>query len=122
MIDLSIVAEIPVLTPDEYGRGIEWYAYCHMGEKPPTDQRPSRAQFTAIKAMIHWGLSYVDLGLLGPNDLRTARANRWASTIAVNGTPTWKEIRGPSDPDAYTACWNILQTGWTMANAILPRV
>ena len=86
-----------------------------MGEEPPTDQRPSRAQFTAIKA-----LSYADLGLLGPNDLRTARTNRWTSTIVTNGTPTWKEIRGPSDPDAYTACWNILQTGWTMANAIWP--
>ena len=66
------------------------------------------------------GLSYADLGLLGPNDLRIARANRWTSTIVINGAPTWMEIRGPSDPEAYTACWNVLQTGWTMASAVWP--
>ena len=119
-VDSARVREVPLIADYVFARGLEWYKYYHNGDEPPFHERPSIQQFTAMLELIRCRCGYVDLGLLAPHDIRTARGNRWKDYVEKDGKRVYVEIKGPPDCQSWLKCWKIKQTGWSMANVVTP--
>ena len=90
---------------------------------PPDAERPSADQLGALKHKLASGdAPYVDLTIWCPFGKRGAKIRKFDAQVWVDNELRTKAIGGPSNFEAWLACWRIFRSGMIMNNAASPAV
>ena len=113
--------DVPIISADEYDECYDRFRK-ERGRPPFPHEKPSYAQITCVLDLIRAMCCYVDLGLMGPHDIRTRKFWCWKAKIMVNNFTKLStedvEIKGPPDFAAWEVCWTIYEACMIMVGAV----
>jgi uncharacterized membrane protein YgcG len=118
--DTTLKREVAVMPMERYHLLYKNYKkWMHMD--PKEEHTPSPVQLSVLAAIIKSGTCYVDLGLWGAHQGRTARAMRCEGLIpGPHGTMVHADFRGPPDFETWNACFIVYVVAMIMLEQVLP--
>ena len=92
-----------------------------MGAAPPPKSRPSREQLSALAAVLREGLApYAYFGVYNQLGPRLATFQDTDLKVLIGGQLVARRVHGPSDYDAWRACWDLFAVSMVHLGASTP--
>ena len=120
IIDQTTEAEINMIPDSEVRELFRKYSDL-QGGMPQPQEEPSGEQISGVRELLRADSApYVDFAVFGPYGKRQAKMLRFEAQVFVAGQLVTRQVKGPSNFDAWRSAWRVYQVTMMILEASPP--